>query len=72
MADVGVICAHASSPRKLEKQLARLLAGCAAGDVLTVSHWSAIVSTHEHGGIWTGARQTHKLEYSAVVLLRDD
>ena len=70
MPDVGVICAHASSPRKLEKQLARLLAGRAADDVLSVSHWSAIVSTQQYGGIWTGARQTHKLEYSAVVLVR--
>jgi hypothetical protein len=70
MADVGVICAHASSPRKLEKQLARLLAGCAAEDVLSVSHWSTIVSTQQYGGIWTGTKQTHKLEYSAVVLVR--
>jgi hypothetical protein len=72
MPDVAVICAHASSPRKLEQQLARLLAGQAAEDVLSVSHSSEIVSTHEYGGIWSAARQTHKLEYSAVVLVRAD
>jgi hypothetical protein len=70
MPDVSVICAHASSPRKLEKQLQHLLAGRAAEDVLSVSHWSAIVSTQQYGGIWTVARQIHKLEYSAVVLVR--
>jgi hypothetical protein len=70
MADVGIITAHASSPRKLGKQLACLLADRAPDDVLSVSHWSAIVSTRQSGGIWSGARQTHKLEYAAVVLVR--
>jgi hypothetical protein len=70
MRDVGVICAHAASPRKLEKELARLLAGQAADEVLGVSHWTATVSTKQSGGIWSSARQAHKLEYSAVVLVR--
>ena len=70
MPDVGVICAHASSPRKLEKELARLLSGQVAHNVLSVSHWTATVSTKQFGGIWGGARQVHKLEYSAVVLVR--
>jgi hypothetical protein len=51
MPDVGVICAHAASPRKLEKELARLLAGQAAEDVLGISHWTATVSTKQSGGI---------------------
>jgi hypothetical protein len=70
MPDVGVICAHAASPRKLEKELARLLARQAPDEVLAVSHWTATVSTKQSGGIWSGARQAHKLEYSAVVLVR--
>ena len=70
MPDVAVICAHATSPRQLEKELARLLRGHAADDVLGVSHWTATVSTKQTGGIWSGARQAHKLEYSAVVLVR--
>ena len=70
MADVGVICAHAPSPRQLEKKLARLLRSRAADDVLGVSHWTATVSSKQSGGIWNGAKQAHKLEYSAVVLVR--
>ena len=70
MADIGVICAHAPSPQKLEKELARLLANHAADDILSVSHLSATVSTKHSGGIWSGARQAHKLEYSEVVLVR--
>ena len=70
MPEVGVICAHAASPRKLEKELARLLAGHAAEDVLAISHWTAAVSTKQSGGIWSSASQAHKLEYSALVLVR--
>ena len=70
MAEVGVICAHAKSPRQLEKELARLLRGHAADDVLGVSHWTATVSSKQSGGIWSGAKQAHSLEYSAVVLVR--
>jgi hypothetical protein len=70
MPAVGVICAHANSPRKLEKELDRLLVGHAAEDVLGVSHSAALVSTKQYGGIWSGARHSHKLEYSAVVLVR--
>lgn len=70
MAEVGVLWARAPSLEKLEKELARLLAGCAADDVLAVSHSSACVSTKQSGGIWSGGRQAQRLEYSAVVLLR--
>jgi hypothetical protein len=70
MPDVGVICAHATSPRQLEKELARLLQGHAADDVLGVSHWTATVASKQSRGIWSGARQAHKVEYSAVVLVR--
>jgi hypothetical protein len=72
MPDVGVISAHAPSLPKLEKELTRLLAGRPAEDVLSVSHWTATVSTKQSGGIWSGSRQAHKLEYSAVVLVRAD
>ena len=70
MSEVGVIWARAPSLEKLEKELARLLADCAADDVLGVSHSSAAVSIKQSGGIWGGPNQTHKLEYSAVVVLR--
>jgi hypothetical protein len=70
MPEVGVIWATAPSLEKLEKELSGLLAECAADDVLGVSHSSAAVSSKQSGGIWGGATQTHKLEYSAVVLLR--
>jgi hypothetical protein len=70
VSEVCVICAHARSLRRLEKELARLLAGQSAEDVLGVSHYSAPVSIGRSGGIWIGARQTRKLEYSAVVLIR--
>jgi hypothetical protein len=70
MSEVGVVWARAPSLEKLEKELARLLAGCAADDVLGVSHSSAAVSSKQSGGIWSGASQTHKVEYSAVVLVR--
>jgi hypothetical protein len=72
MSEVGVICAHAPSLKKLEKELVALLAGRSADDVLGVSHYTAPVSTRQHRGIWSGSRQTHKLEYSAVVLIRAD
>jgi hypothetical protein len=62
--------ARAPSLEKLEKELARLLAGCAADDVLGVSHSTAAVSSKQSGGIWGGASQTHKVEYSAIVLVR--
>lgn len=56
---------------KLEKELARVLAGCVADDVLGVSHSAAPASSKQSGGIWSGAIQDHKVEYSAVVLVRD-
>ncbi len=70
MSEIGVISAHALSLKKLAQELVRLLAGCAADDVIGVSYYAAAVSTKQSGGIWGGASQTHKLEYSAVVLVR--
>lgn len=71
MSEVGVMCARASSLEKLEKELARLLAACAANDVLGVSHSAASVSSKQSGGVWSGANQTHTVEYSALVLVRN-
>jgi hypothetical protein len=70
MSEIGVIWARAHSLEKLEKELTQLLADCAADDVLGVSHTTAAVSSKQSGGIWSGASQAHKLEYSAVVLVR--
>jgi hypothetical protein len=70
MSEVGVIWAHAPSLDMLEKEPSRLLAGRAAEDVLGVWHSSVAVSTKQSGGIWSGGSQAHKLEYSAVVLVR--
>lgn len=70
MSEVGVIWARAPSLEKLERELARLLAGHAADDVLAVSHSTAELSSKQSGGLWRGARQAHTLEYSAVVLVR--
>jgi hypothetical protein len=70
MSEVGVIWVRAASLEKLEKELARMLEGCAADDVLGVSHSTATVSGKQSGGIWSSASQAYKLEYSAVVLVR--
>jgi hypothetical protein len=70
MCEVDVISVRASSLTKLEKELVRLLADCSADDVLGVSHATASLGINQSGGIWTGARQTGKVEYSALVLLR--
>jgi hypothetical protein len=70
MSDVAVIWARAPSLDKLEKELARVLVGCAADDVLGVSHSAAPISSKQSGGIWSGAIQSHTVEYSAVVLVR--
>ena len=70
MSEVGVIWARAPSLEKLEKELAGLLAGCCADDVLGVSHSAASVSSKQSGGIWGGASQSYKLEYSAFVMVR--
>ncbi len=70
MSDVAVIWARAPSLEKLEKELARVLAGCVADDVLGVSHSAAPVSSKQSAGIWSGAIQNHKVEYSALVLVR--
>jgi hypothetical protein len=70
MSDVGVIWARAPSLEKLEKELARGLAGCVADDVLAVSHSAAPVADKQSGGIWSGSTRAQKLEYSALVLVR--
>jgi hypothetical protein len=69
MSEVGVICARARSLEKLEKELDRLLSGCAADEVLGVSHSTTAVSSKQSGGIWSGTRQANKVEYTAVVLV---
>ncbi len=61
MSEIGVICARAPSLEKLETELARLLTGCAAHDVLGASHSAATASGKQSGGIWSGASQSHKL-----------
>lgn len=70
MAAVQVISAQATTLEKLEKELSRALAGCAAEDILGLSHHVMAASTKQTGGIWGGAAQTYKLEYTAVVLVR--
>ena len=70
MSEVGVRWARAPSLEKLTKELARLLADCAAADVLGVSHACAAGSSKQSGVIWGGGSQAYKLEYSAVVLVR--
>lgn len=70
MSEVAVMWARAPSLEKLEKELARVLAACAADDVLGISHSAALVSSKQSGGIWSGSSQSSKLEYSALVLLR--
>jgi hypothetical protein len=70
MSEVEVMSVRAPSLDKLEKALDRLLAGYAADDVLGVSHSAAAVSSKRSGGVWSGASEAHKVEYSALVLLR--
>jgi hypothetical protein len=70
VSEVDVVSVRAPSLAKLEKELIRLLAACSADAVLGVSHATASIETNQSGGIWTGARHTNKLEYSALVLLR--
>ncbi|MGI8559678.1 MAG: hypothetical protein ACR2ND_15480 [Solirubrobacteraceae bacterium] len=70
MSEVEVISVRAPSLEKLEKEIARLLAGRPADDVLGLSHSSATTSSKQSGGIWGGAKQTHKVEYSALVVVR--
>lgn len=68
--EVDVVSVRAPSLAKLEKELVRLLADCSADAVLGVSHTTANLGTKQSGGIWTGARYTDQVEYSALVLLR--
>lgn len=70
MSEVGVIWARAPTLEKLEKELFGLLDGYCAEDVLGVSHSAASISSRQSGGIWGGASQSYKLEYSAVVMVR--
>ena len=70
MCEVDVRSVRAPSLTKLEKEIVRLLADCSADDVLGVSHTTTSLGTKQSGGVWTGARHTSKVEYSALVLLR--
>jgi hypothetical protein len=70
MSEVAVIWARAPSLEKLEKELTQLLAGRAADEVLGVSHSTAPVTSKQSGGLWGGANQSHRLEYTALVLVR--
>jgi hypothetical protein len=70
VSEVDVVSVRAPSLAKLEKELVRLLADCSADAVLGVSHTTASLVTTQSGGVWTGARHTNKVEYSALVLLR--
>jgi hypothetical protein len=70
MPDIEVLWARAPTLEKLEKELSRLLTECAADEVLGISHSSRALHTKQSGGIWAGATLTHKLEYSAIVLVR--
>jgi hypothetical protein len=71
MAEVGIIWAQAPTLEKLQTELAGLLDGYAAEDVLGVSHSTGTVSTKQSGGIWGAGTQNHKLDYTAVVLVRN-
>ncbi|MDQ2895978.1 MAG: hypothetical protein M3Y09_10090 [Actinomycetota bacterium] len=51
--------ARAPSLELLEKELTRLFEGCAADDVLGMSHSAIAASSKQSGGIWGGASQTH-------------
>jgi hypothetical protein len=70
MSDVGVMWFRASSLKKLQRELEKGLNAYEPDDVLGVSHWSTPVSSKQTGGVWSGARTAHKLEYSAMVLVR--
>jgi hypothetical protein len=70
MSEVKAICARASSPEKLQRELDALLHGYHAHEILGLAHTSTTKSSKQSGGIWSGAHTAHALEYSAVVLVR--
>jgi len=70
MPELEVMSVRAPSLEKLERELSRLLAGCSADDVVSVSHSSTAVASRQSGGIWSAASQCYKVEYSALVLVR--
>ena len=70
MSEVQVMSVRARSLEKLEKELTRLLASYAADDVVGVSHSAAAVSSKRSGGVWSATSEAHKVEYSALVLVR--
>jgi hypothetical protein len=70
MAAVDVIWARAPTLEKLQQELLSLLDGYAPEDVISLSHAvGAVASTHS-GGVWGRGREAHKVEYSAIVLVR--
>lgn len=71
MAGVDVIWARAPTLEKLQEELVRMLSAFTPEDVLGVSHSTAAVAGKQFGGVWGGGRQTHELEYSAIVLVRN-
>jgi hypothetical protein len=71
MSEIGVLTVRAPSLQKLHRQLEKRLARYAPEDIVSVSHSSDAVSARHRGGVWSGARTTQKLEYSAIVLLRE-
>ena len=60
----------AASLDKLQAELDRRLARYGPDDVVGLSHSSATTSSRQSGGIWSGARTTYDIEYSAVALVR--
>ena len=70
MPDIEVLWARAPSLEKLNKELSRLLASWVADDIIGISHSARAVHTKRSGGIWGGATLSHKLEYTAIVLVR--
>lgn len=70
MSQVTVLTTTAPSLDKLKRELGRLFDGCAADDVIAISHSTDTVSIKRSGGVWGPSSQTERLEYSAVVLVR--
>jgi hypothetical protein len=64
---LDVIGARAPTVEKLQTELVDLLGGYAPDGALGVSHLRTAVSSEQSGGVW-GARQTHGMECSPIVL----
>lgn len=70
MSEFEVLWARAPSLEKLAAEVEAILADRGASDVLSVSHSSAVTTSKRSGGVWAGAHETNRLEYSAFVLVR--